>query len=392
MLKITSLCLCAMALTPSLVAQQQSGARSTGMGGTGVASSSYLESALHNPALLTRFENEDDWGLLLPTLSISLADPDSLADALEDFESSFDALEAVFDGGGAPTQAQLDTLADNFVALDGRNLRVGGHGGFVIAIPSKGFSSALVIDGLLDAHGFLDIDLTDEAAIRGALSGGSLPAIGSSARVLGAAVTEVKLAFAREFEVANMPLSIGITPKFQQIDVINYSISIEDSGGLENDFDDDQFRTDDTALNLDLGVSLKPHENWMLGLVLRDALGPEVDTLNIGGGAFTYQLEPVLVFGAEWRGDALSIAADLDLTSSDPFSTNQDTQFLRVGTEYAWEWAQLRAGYSTDLESRAEDLMTAGIGFSPFGVGRIELAGGFGENSYAVALSVGFTF
>lgn len=392
MLKTTCLCISLAALTPTLMAQQQPGARSTGMGGTGVASSSYLESAFHNPALLTRFENEDDWGLLLPTFSLSYEDPDSLADALEDFEDSFDAIEAIFNGGGTPTQAQLDTLADDFVALDGRNLRVGGNAGLVVAIPSKGFSSALVIDGHLDAQGFLLITPSDEAAIRGALGGGSLPTVASEAVVIGAAVTEIRLAFAREFEVANMPVSIGISPKFQQIDVINYAVSLEDSGDIEDDFDDDQFRTDDTALNLDLGVSIKPHEDWMLGLVLRDALGPDVDTLNIGGRVFTYELEPVLVAGAEWRGDALSIAADIDLTSRDPFSTNQDTQYLRVGTEYAWEWAQLRAGYSTDLESNAEDLVTAGIGFSPFGVGRLELAGGFGDDSYAVALSLGFTF
>ena len=390
--KIACLCVCTAALTPTLMPQQQPGARSAGMGGTGVASSSYLESAFHNPALLTRFENEDDWGLLLPTFSLAFEDPDSLVDALDDFEASFDAIEAVFNGGGTPTQAQLDSLADDFAALNGRNLRVGGNAGFVLAIPSKGFSTALVVDGHIDAHGFLLIDAADEAAIRGALGGGSLPTIGSEAVVLGAVVTEVKLAFAREFKFRGMPLSVGITPKFQQIDVINYAVSLDDSGDLDDEFDDDSFRTDDSALNLDLGVTLQPDENWMLGLVLRDALGPEVDTLNIGGRVFTYQLDPVLVFGAEWRSDALSIAADLDLTSTDPFSTNQETQYLRFGTEYAWEWAQLRAGYSTDLESNAQDLVTAGIGFSPFGVGRLELAGGFGDDSYAVALSVGFTF
>lgn len=390
--KIIALCVCAAALTPALIAQQQPGARSAGMGGTGVASSNYLESAFHNPALLTSFENEDDWGLLLPTLTLSFEDPDSLVDALDDFEETFDALEAVFNGGGTPTQAQLDALADDFVTLAGRNLRVGGNAGFVLAIPSKGFSSALVIDGHLDAHGFLIIDAADEAAIRGALGGGSLPTVGSEAVVLGAAVTEVRLAFAREFDMGGMPVSIGVSPKFQQIDVINYAVTIDDSGDLDDDFDDDQFRTDDTAFNLDLGVSVQPHEDWVLGLVLRDALGPEVDTLNIGGRMYSYQLDPVLVAGAAWSGDALSIAADVDLTSTDPFSTNQDTQYLRLGTEYAWEWAQLRAGYSTDLESNAEDLVTAGIGFSPFGVARLELAGGFGDDSYAVALSLGFTF
>lgn len=390
MLKLPTLLL--LGLSTATYAQESPGTRTFGMGGTGTASADYLESAFHNPALMTRFDRSDDWGLLLPTLAVTVADPDSLLDALDNFEDDYDTIDAVFSGGGTPTQAQLDALADSLVALGGKTVNTDANVGMVLAIPSRSFAAALVVSGYVDAHGFLLIDAADEAAIRGALSGSTLPAVGSEAIIVAAAVTEVKFALAREFEVFDMPLSVGITPKFQQIDVFNFAVTLDDSSDIEDDFDDDKFRTDDSAFNLDLGISVQPHEDWVLGLVLNDTLSPEITTLSIGGRTFVYEMEPVLTAGAAWNHDIFTLAADLDLTSRDPFGIQEDQQFLRLGGEIAWEWAQLRGGFFTDLEDNAQDLITAGLGFSPFGVAHMDLAGAFGEDSYGASLSFSFTF
>jgi hypothetical protein len=362
------------------------------MGGTGTASANYLESAFHNPALMTRFQASDDWGLLLPTIGVSIADPDSLLDALDDFEEDYDTIDAVFSGAGTPTQAQLNDLADSLLALGGKTVNTDVNAGFALAIPSRDFAAALVVSGFIDAHGFLLIDGADAAAIRGALSGSTLPAVGSEAIIVGSAVTEVKLALAREFEIGGMPLSVGITPKFQEIEVFNFAATLDDASDIEDDFDDDQFSTDDTAFNLDLGLALQPNENWILGLTLNDTLSPDVTTLVIGGRSFVYELEPVLTAGASWNHEIYTLAADLDLTSRDPFGIQEDQQYLRLGGEVAWEWAQLRGGFLTDLEDNGQDLITAGIGFSPFGVAHMDLSAGIGDDSYAVALAFSYTF
>ena len=83
-------------------------ARNSAMGGAGVASSRYKAAGFANPALLTRFGESDDFGILLPTVGAFADDETGLADDLQDFTDEFDRIDAL---GISATQADLDSLA-----------------------------------------------------------------------------------------------------------------------------------------------------------------------------------------------------------------------------------------------------------------------------------------
>lgn len=60
-------------------AQNYFEARNSAMGGVGVASSKYKAAAFANPALLTRFGEDDDFGVLLPAVGAFANDPTDLS-------------------------------------------------------------------------------------------------------------------------------------------------------------------------------------------------------------------------------------------------------------------------------------------------------------------------
>jgi hypothetical protein len=111
-------------------------------------------------------------------------------------------------------------------------------------------------------------------------------------------------------------------------------------------------------------------------------------------GLYNYEMTPALSAGVAYAKGAITLAADLDLTSTTRFQeiTSDDSQFLRLGAETSWKWAQLRAGYIIDLEDNYANMATAGFGFSPFGVMHLDFSGAVGENSYAAAFALSFTF
>ena len=388
-LAVSALLLCSAPLVA-----QQAGARNDAMGGTGVASSDYLNAAFVNPALVTRFSDldDDDWGLMLPTFGIFATDPDDVLDDLETLEDSFDAIEAAWAGGTAPTQGQLDTLAANLNALSGSALQLQAFGGAVLAIPSEDLGMAIVIRGNIDAAGMMLVNPADVTDIEDALTGTTLPTLTSEAVMLAAGVSEVGLAIGTTFDIDGNSLAVGITPKMQRVEVYNYAISIENAGDLEDDYDDDVYSNDDTALNFDIGAHMQFGENFSAGLAVRDLLEQDIITPSIGGRSYTYTLSPVATAGFAYQEGFLTLATDIDLTKRDGFSNTDGMQFVRLGAEAGWTWGQLRAGYRTDLEDTVDDMFTAGIGLSPFGVFHLDLAGAMGADSYGALLALSFTF
>lgn len=395
-MKHTLVMVAALLLATSAVAapQQTDGARNSGMGGTGVASSDYLHAGFVNPAMMTEYSiiDDDDWALLLPTIGILASDPDSLIDDLEDFTDAVDAIDDAYEAGTV-TQNQLDNLADSLTTIGGKSLYAGFDAGLALAIPSKYFSSALVIDSYLDVQTFISVDAGDDSAIRNALSGTELPDLGSEAVAIGANVTEVGLAFAKKFDIGPNGMSFGITPKIQRMEVLNIAIAVDDEADdIEDEYSDDKYRNDDTGFNLDVGAAFHPTDNWTVGLAVRDVLGNDLASPITSSRQFTYNLEPVVTAGAAYNGETFTIAADLDLTTTERFNRGDESQFFRVGAEAGWEWAQLRVGYQMDMEDGTNDIATAGIGFSPFGVFHLDLSAAAGDETYGVILSTSFTF
>ncbi|MBC8368636.1 MAG: conjugal transfer protein TraF [Planctomycetes bacterium] len=381
-------CLFAVVLFATPAFAQSGSPREFAMGGTAVASADYLSAGFSNPALLTHYSDadDDDWGLMLPNVYVFASDRNNLLDSIDSFTQSFETLE---DGlGGLTTQEDLDNLAASLDALSDKHFIAGGGFGLALAIPSTSFSAAVVASTFVEADVFMNIDPDDRDRIEDAVL--DIPSLGSEAVLLGSFRTEIGLAMAREFEFSGRTVSLGITPKIQNLEILDLVVNAELSDDLEDQIDSDNRFTDDN-INFDLGASTMISENLRVGLAARNLMGGTFAGLS---GLYNYKLDPALTTGIAYTSGPLTLAADLDLTTTTRFQEidSDDSQFLRLGAELKSQWAQLRAGYILDLEDNYSNMATAGIGFSPFGGMHLDLAGAVGENSYGGSLALSFTF
>ena len=388
-------------LATSAQAQGYFEARNSAMGGTGVASSRYKAAGLANPALLTRFGESDDFGMLLPTFGAFADDETGLADDLENFTDEFDRIDAAVQNATV-TQADLDSLAASLGNLGSRELTADAGAAIAFSMPSDKFAWSLHLRTYVDVTTFAEIDPADITAIQGAIANPSLPTLGSEGRALGLATSEVGFSMAREFEVGGKKLSIGLTPKYQRGDSINYGINIDSYD--DADYDADQYMQDEGNVNFDVGASFEPTGGLMIGLMVRDALSYEYDSVVTLGQSFTYKIGPVATAGVSWTNDWFTLAADVDLNVRERvdegasgiggLGISDDTQTWHVGGEFDLaQWFQLRAGYRGDLENTLEDAITAGFGISPWDVFHIEVAGIYvDEDSLGAVAQLSFTF
>ena len=378
----------ALVLVTSAKAQYFSG-RNSAMGGTGVASSHYTAAGLANPALLTRYGENDSFGLILPTVGVLAVDEDELVDALDQFQADFNTLRANVVSMTA-TPAELTDLSNQLLAMDGKTAQLQIGGAFSFAVPS--LNLAIVANSYVDGSIFPLIDPNDIAQITGATMASDLDTLQSEMVGLGVAITEIGVAYAMELPLPGMDLSVGVTPKMQRVDTFNYSLSVQSFDSA--DIDDPQFRNSQTTFNIDFGAALDPLPGLTVGLMARNLVPNDTTTVVTGGRSFAYNIDPTLTVGAAWDSDWFTIAADVDVTEYERFKRGDGTQMLRAGAELnLFDWVQLRGGYQQDLQSTIEDVYTAGFGLSPFDVLHIDIAGMTdGDNAYGAVVQLAFTF
>ncbi len=364
-------------------------ARNAGMGGVGTASSRYLAAGWANPALLTRKREDDDFGLLLPTVGATAYDKDGLVDDINAFVDEYDRLDA----NPPANPSEYLALADQLQALDNRQVTGNVGLGIMVAIPSRSIGFALHAKTYADLQAFVNYDDGDRARIES----GDLTSLGTSARIVGVAITEVGMSFATSFGDDDSRISLGITPKLQQVDTVNYGVNV--SSFDDNEFDADEYRNDDSAFNVDLGAAWDLAGGLSFGAIGRNLIDQTYTTVGTLGQAFVYDVNPTAAVGAAWHYGMLTLAGDVDVIVADRFAPadglgDDDVRLARVGAELdLWRWLQLRVGYQTDLESTLDDAISAGLGLSPFDVLHLDVAGTYiGENSYGAVAQLGLTF
>ncbi|MFT7517190.1 MAG: hypothetical protein ACI84O_000980 [Myxococcota bacterium] len=381
--------LAAIFATANATAQSNS-PRELAMGGTAVASADSLSAGFSNPALLTNYKGVGEkFSLLVPNLSIFISDRNNLIDAMDDFNQAFDNLDAGL-SSGSTTLSDLENLSASLNGLNDKHFNIGVNTGLSLVIPSAGFGLAVVVRSAIEADGFMNVDAADLGLIIGADGSPSIGAIGSAAVLLGSFRNEIGIAIAKEFEIANRNVSFGITPKIQSFEILNVVVAADNSSNFESQINSENRVTED-GLNIDFGASMMLNDEIRVGLSARNLISKTVAGLS---GLYTYELSPALTTGIAYTNGPLTFAADLDLNTTPRFQevAADDSQFLRLGAETQREWLQLRAGYIVDLKDNYANMATAGLGFSPFGTIHFDLAGAVGENSYAGAFALSFTF
>lgn len=410
--------------------------RSLAMGGTGVASGDASNASHYNPALLSVTHDDDDFSLVIPTVTVGYADPNKLQDALDtydkaNYETALDSAISTYNA--STTAAQLITnsaavataaqnIKDGVNTLSNKSLVMNANAGVLLAIPSKTVAVSVYGTGRLVGGVNLNISAADNTLLQdyintlaciGNLGGASTlaqliacdtgttdvinnttgkfnntstsTALTSTVNVRGAVITETGVSLAHKFESLS-DIAIGITPKSVNVNTFDSAVGIETST-----IDLDTGRKNYTDTNIDLGFAKKLTEKIKLGLVAKNLISKSYKTaLNND-----VKLEPQYRAGIAYQNDWALIAADVDLTKNKGFGFENDTQNAAVGLEMdLFKTLQFRVGYSHNLANTtaADDgLPSVGVGFSPFGV-HIDLAVASNNAGLQGGLQLGFKF
>ncbi|NUL39625.1 conjugal transfer protein TraF [Kosakonia sacchari] len=416
-----------VAIAVSFFAANQAGAANTwaearndAMGGTGVASANYGSGALINPALLAKAKPEDDVTIILPSVQAQITDKDNLRDEIDNINDKIDGYKDVIDNLTAAQiianpigtvnqfQSAAKDLADELVFLKGKTAQAKAAAGIAVSIPNDVLSLAFVTKAYAHARVSSNIDQQDIDYLRniqnntGFAVGEALGAVvspngseeitknlNSTAAGRAAIVSDFGIAMARQFEVAGVPLSLGVTPKLQKTWVYNYTASIYDY--KSSDLRDSRYRTDDTGFNIDVGAAADFGENITVGLTGTNLISRDIDTQNIRirngrtgdvtNYKDTYQISPVVTAGAAWHNDLVTLSADGDLTETKGFKSEKNSQYVGVGAEVRpLSWLAVRAGYRADVKGDDKNVFTGGVGFAPFNRVHVDLMGLVGED------------
>lgn len=371
-------------------------ARNAAMGGAGVASSSYDAAAGSNAALLTRFDENDDVSIVLPAIGAEVSDEFDVIDTLNDISDDYDTLEQQIDANDvAGAEATRDNILDGLEKIDQQPVRTDAAALVGFAMPDKSLAVAVEVRVRLDLFVFADYAATDAAVINAAIIAGDsdvLDSIDSSALAFGAAISEVAVSFAHEFTLGEMPLAVGLTPKYQKVETILYNQTVNNFD--EDDFDADEYTEDDSNLNLDIGFALSVTDSLTVGIQLRDLIEESYDTVQVAGYTGEYTIKPMVTAGVAWNSSWVTLAFDVDLTEEQPFDEIDGSQFARAGAELNLrDWFQLRAGVRHDLSDTRADLLTAGIGVSPFDTLHLDLTAAAGDkDTFGAAFDIRLTF
>lgn len=338
-------------------------ARSAGMGGTGVASAHISSAPYYNPAMLAAQREEEDFSLLLGA-GVSAQDNNKLIDDLEAFDTAYSNTDA------AAAQTAIQNAGNKQISITGAGFLAVGFAGdtWSMAVSSNGYVQA-------------NVGVSPDSSAPPASY------LNSTLDFTGVEVTELGFSLARKFG----NLSIGITPKTQDVTSYDSSVLIANNSDLGDIVDTVTANGKDhgSTTNLDVGLVYKVTENWKIGAVMRNALSEEYKTSNPTPKTVT--LDPQTRAGIAYTGDIVTLAVDYDLAKNDPIVTNgEETQYLNAGVELDLvDFFQLRFGMSSNTaNSAAEETYSVGVGFTIVAV-QLDIAAVGNDNSVSAFVQVG---
>jgi len=417
-------------VTSSALASPQAfmSARSFAMGGTGVAVADPASASFDNPAMMAGNHHDwsDDFGLILPSVNARVADEEETVDQVDDIQDVIDTLEqqiSSFDpnlDSPAAVQNSAADLRDRLDAFDKDTMRTNLGLGLGFAVPGKSLSVGMFANANLTATVRGDVsdqDKNDLSSIVNATSAtdvktaadairnpdGSLN-LSSKGEVLASAVGEFGISFAREIELPQgNRFQLGLSPKYVELRTFQYTESV--SGFEDDNFDSDQYQTEKSGFNLDIGAAYAfgEEQQWNAGIVVKNLIPMELDSAAsrplLGEEVRTLELNPMATVGIAHSGEFHVVTAELDLTKKEAFGFEDDTQWLALGAEFdAFRYAQLRVGVRHNLASNEDNAgieektqFTAGLGLNLLGA-RLDLGALYSDADVGAALELGTAF
>ena len=401
--------------TTSAIASPQAfmSSRSFAMGGTGVAVAHPAAAGATNPAMMAADHHEwsNDFGLMLPSVNARFADEEETVDQIDDIQDTIDRFQEL-DKTSNPDDARqaAGDLRRQLNDFDRDTVRIDGGLGLALAVPSESFAVGFFTNGNIRATVRGEFDEDDEQFLAD-LENATIPELiaadldrdlESRGRILASAVAEVGLSIATSIELQDSSrLQLGVSPKYVQLRTFQYTETV--SGFEDDEFDSDEYQTDKSGFNLDVGAAYAfgSRNQWNAGIAVKNLIPMELDSAasRPDEEKRTLELDPMVTAGIAHKGDFHVLTAEVDLTEKKAFGYEDDTQWVALGAEFdAFRYAQLRFGVRQNLASNDDNdgieedtQFTAGIGLSPFGA-RLDIGGLISDADLGAAIELGAAF
>lgn len=355
------------------------------MGSTGIASIDFKNASIVNPALLTRYGKSDDVAVTFNAGGM-VSDQDDLIDHATDLSDLVDTIDGRF-----IDESTVRTIFGHLEALEGAKAYAKAGASLQVAIPTDYASLAFFANTQVELSAGVELNYNDVGRVISAHVVGDAfdeSQLESQVYALGVRVDEYGISIARSFDVKGRSLSIGVSPKIQNVETIEYITSVVNFD--KEDFDANQYTNDATHFNVDLGLHYAVTDQLTIGATAKNLVKKDYKTVS----GRTVSIDPQATVGVAYSLGWVTAEANLDLHPVTDMTGLGENQFARVGVELsAFDWAQVRVGYVHDLKGTREDVVTAGLGFAPFGVVNLDLSALYGENkTYGAAIQLGIHF
>ena len=384
---------------------------SMAMGGVGVALPNPTTANLYNPSQISSFSaaRDEDFAIGF-SFGARAYDQDDVLDVIGDAMDDFDELEELVDSFNqawddpdryreelASAARRLDA---NLMQASGKHAQVELGTALLTNLPMNGWGVGLSVSAQATVGArvhYADEDRQLLQDVAAAAEGGAswidydADYLQSEGELLGAAIAEVGITFAKRVALLGPGVSIGITPKYVQVETIYYKTRIDETD--VDDIDADDYRKSYGDFNLDLGLTKDFGNGLYVGAVVKNLIGRDYQTVTLDHTSHTISLKPQARLGVGYDGGWFRVGADLDLTKNKPVAFEEGSQYVAVGAELsAFGWAQLRAGYRHDMVNSDRSVISAGIGLSPFKVLHLDLGLAANADEVGGALQMALTF
>lgn len=402
---------------------------SMSMGGVGVALPMPTTANLYNPSLLSSFKAERDEDFAIGfSLGARAYDPDKMRDVLDDLEDDFNRLDnevsLLNNWINDPTSIdrdRIETLQTNIVSsarrLDDSLNKVSGNSAQVelgtallTNLPRERWAIGLTASAQATIGAQVHYSPEDSQTLKNLAEDvanlnpndpgnqGNVERIRdfdsdelvSNAELLGAAIGEFGLSFAKRVELFGQDLSLGITPKYVWVETFYYNAHVNSV-----DIDDiSDHRSSYSDFNFDVGLLKEFNNGVYTGLVGKNLISRDYETASDEAGrSHTIALRPQLRAGVGYDGIWYRVGMDIDLTKNKPLAFEDASRYVAVGGELsAWGWAHLRAGYRFDTQNNDRSVASLGLGIAPFKVLHFDLAVAGNSDEIGVSTQLALTF
>lgn len=353
-------------------------------------------SSLSNPALLTKFDKDDDVFFSL-NLGIMASDKYNVIDTAEDISDNLDILADDINGlqiqnfqslGQAKNfyndlNQQVDNIITDFKKIDEKVIKIRNGLNLQVLIPNKHLSFGLFFNQYGRIGGAMDYSENDEKILDDAILSGDLDLndLESATTAVGYSIAEAGfIAAYPAVKHTNYDLSIGTKLKYQRIDLYYNQVAISDFDDDDFELTNDENTTDKSGTNVDLGLYINwgDKRQWHAALVTNNLMKQTVHHVKQD---ITFTLKSSTSLGLSYQNSWLNLATEIDLTDREKFASLAPSKYAGVGAEFRfYEHVQFRLGYRTDLNDIDDDIYTAGIGISPWDVFAIDIAAFTGDN------------